>query len=98
MSVNVEAGSNTAEENFFMNRFGASILGFSFLLAMGTVAQPVSSQEIKRIHFAVSTPVHYLPSGSQRIWDSIQSMDWTSRSFGFATATTDAAPTPESGN
>ena len=44
-----------------MNRFRSSILGFSFLLAMGTIAQSVSSQETKRIHFAVSTPVHYLP-------------------------------------
>jgi len=44
-----------------MNRFRSSILGFSCLLAMGSIAQPVSSQETKRFHFAVSTPVHYLP-------------------------------------
>ena len=44
-----------------MNRFKSSILGFSLLLVIGSIAQPVSSQETKRFHFAVSTPVHYLP-------------------------------------
>ena len=44
-----------------MKIFIRSILGFSFLLAIGSIAQPVSSQETKRFHFAVSTPVHYLP-------------------------------------
>jgi len=31
------------------------------LLIIGSIAQPGSSQETKSIHFAVSTPVHYLP-------------------------------------
>jgi ABC-type nitrate/sulfonate/bicarbonate transport system substrate-binding protein len=37
------------------------ILGLSVLLLMGSIARPGSTQETKRIHFAVSTPVHYLP-------------------------------------
>jgi NitT/TauT family transport system substrate-binding protein len=44
-----------------MKSFKGTIVGFSVLLAMGSIAQPGSSQEAKRIHFAVSTPVHYLP-------------------------------------
>ena len=44
-----------------MKSFKSAIIGFSVLLAMSSIAQPGSSQETKRIHFAVSTPVHYLP-------------------------------------
>src|SRR6266496_3548945 len=44
-----------------MKSFKSKIIGFSVLLVMGSIAQPGSSQETKRIHFAVSTPVHYLP-------------------------------------
>jgi NitT/TauT family transport system substrate-binding protein len=44
-----------------LKSFKSTIIGFSVLLAMGSIAQPGLSQETKRIHFAVSTPVHYLP-------------------------------------
>ena len=37
------------------------LTGFIFLLALVSVTQPTSAQETKRFHFAVSTPVHYLP-------------------------------------
>ena len=38
-----------------------TIIGFSALLVLSSIARQASSQETKRIHFAVSTPVHYLP-------------------------------------
>ena len=44
-----------------MKSFRNTIIGFSVLLVIGSIAQSVSSQETKRFHFAVSTPVHYLP-------------------------------------
>ena len=49
------------KESRGMKIFIRSIIGFSFCLVIGSIAQPVSAQETKRFHFAVSTPVHYLP-------------------------------------
>src|SRR5262245_24072627 len=43
-----------------MKRFGRTIVGLCLLLVVG-ITPSVFAQETKRIHFAVSTPVHYLP-------------------------------------
>jgi ABC-type nitrate/sulfonate/bicarbonate transport system substrate-binding protein len=44
-----------------MKSSSRTVIGFSLSLLLVGLGQPVSSQETKRIHFAVSTPVHYLP-------------------------------------
>jgi len=44
-----------------MKSSSRTVVGFSLSLLLVGLGQPVSAQETKRIHFAVSTPVHYLP-------------------------------------
>ena len=44
-----------------MKTINRTLARLAVLLMFGYIAQPVSAQETRRFHFAVSTPVHYLP-------------------------------------
>jgi NitT/TauT family transport system substrate-binding protein len=59
MKDSAECKKNIVEEA--MKIVKRILTGFIFLLAFVSVIQSSSAQETKRFHFAVSTPVHYLP-------------------------------------